>query len=200
MVKQRLFLIFSVLIFTAKAEAGIFDGPRMDFTKPEMDISLGYGVPYPIYNDLGNATGVHLGFLGPLQAKFEYQVTGYTGIGGVVNYFTATYNWNNGTKYNYSLNIVTLSVLFRINYHFIRTQKTDVYLGAALGFRESNWYYNSDDPSQPPKTKPEGTPYGAELTIGMRYFFAPWFGLYAEAGAAKSVVQAGLVFKFLKRK
>jgi hypothetical protein len=35
-----------------------------------------------------------------------------------------------------------------------------------------------------------------ELTIGARYFFTENIGLYAELGAAKTVVQGGLAVKF----
>jgi len=39
-------------------------------------------------------------------------------------------------------------------------------------------------------------PFGFEFTLGARYFFSNNIGVYAEVGAAKSVMQGGLVAKF----
>jgi len=194
--KKLLLSVSFILPCTRLCFGGIFDGPSLPFTKPEMVFSVGYGLPYPIYNTIGPVSGLSVGWLGPFQAKFEEQLTSYAGIGLCLNYFTSDFNWNNNTPYQFRLKIKTFSALVRANFHFIRTEKTDVYWGVGLGLRQNNWYFSSNDPASPSSVTPTEIPYGAEVTIGMRYYVTPQFAFYAEAGAAKSAVQAGLTAKF----
>ncbi|MEK6616065.1 MAG: hypothetical protein AABZ32_08145 [Bacteroidota bacterium] len=43
---------------------------------------------------------------------------------------------------------------------------------------------------------PGFSPFGFEMTIGVRYYFVDGFGVYTEMGIAKSIIQAGLVVAF----
>lgn len=126
----------------------------------------------------------------PLHAKFEYLILEKLGIGFNLNYLRIQRYHNNILHEN----IVKVSTIVRLNYHYYNTSKLDLYNGIGFGYRfmassntntnRNNLIFGYDD-----------FPYGFELTLGTRYYFTKSFGFFIELGIAKSIVQAGFTFK-----
>lgn len=136
---------------------------------------------------------------GPLYAKFEHAVRDNVGLGVSVAYAANQWEYQydvNGARYRETTKRSTYSVLARFNYHFGNSDKFDPYLGMGLGYRNAKWTVEDNGPESSGVELKSLMPFGMELTLGARYFFAPNFGLYAEVGAAKSVGQVGLAVKF----
>jgi len=178
------------------------------FKEGQHALSFGYGAgtligalnaTFDTYADLSTST------LGPLYGKYEYGITENIGLG--VNFAYGTNQWSyryssvdavgNPTTYTETTDRTHFSVLARINFHFGNEEKFDPYVGLGMGYRDATWSTNSQDPLGGSGVVFRGlVPLGLEMTIGARYFFSPNIGLYAEVGAAKSVVQGGLIVKF----
>jgi opacity protein-like surface antigen len=178
------------------------------FKEGQSALSFGYGVgsfigalnaSFESYADINTST------LGPIFFKYEYGITEELGLGVNVAYGTNSwqYRYNsldaNGADVTYTETTerVHYSVLARLNYHFGSEEKFDPYFGVGLGYRNAIWSTESTDPFGTSGVSLRGFfPLGMELTIGARYFFTENIGLYAELGAAKTVVQGGLAVKF----
>jgi opacity protein-like surface antigen len=172
------------------------------------NISVGYGIGTfigAIAKDYENEAGYKFTGTGPIYLKYEYGVSEKLGLGINLAYAgyefanTASYSndqgqeiiFNETTKYN------TFSILARLNVHFGDNDKFDPYWGVGLGYRNSNWSYESSDPNgQNDNDFNLNFPFGFETTLGARYFFIPSLGAYAEVGLAKSVFQVGLTGHF----
>ena len=145
--------------------------------------------------------------LGPIFAKVEYGVSDKVGIGINVAHrgLSATYKneyeetdeeGNTQTKTTTDkLTWNNTSVLARLNIHFAKSEKLDAYWGAGLGYRFGSFKIKSES-SDVNEDIPVVNPFGFETTIGVRYYFIPNLGVYAEAGIAKAPIQFGLSAAF----
>jgi opacity protein-like surface antigen len=142
---------------------------------------------------------------GPFYVKFEHALSDKVGLGLNVAYAGNEWSYKytgfdingNSAIYTETSKRTTYSVLARMNFHFGSSDKFDPYAGFGLGYRNANWTYETTDPDGSSGVEFKTLmPLGMEITIGARYYFTDNIGLYAEVGAAKSVVQAGLVAKF----
>lgn len=177
------------------------------FGQGTIAINLGYGWPnlakttLKLVDDEANykATGI-----GPIAFRFEYGLNDKIGLGVSVNYSDAGAEWtdtngNNGISYNYSVKRSTLSILPRFNIHFATSDKVDPYFGLAVGFRTTNWKFETNDPSADEAEYidiPNLVPVGFEAVVGVRVYFTENIGAYTEIGISKGVMQAGLALKF----
>ena len=144
--------------------------------------------------------------MGPIYAKFEHAVSDHLGIGASFAYATNEWSYRydsfdsdgDNVQYVGTNKRVTWSALVRLNWHFGDSDKFDPYAGFGLGYRNATWSYETTDPdgSESGVTFKTLMPLGMEITVGARYYFTESIGAYLEMGAAKSVVQAGLTFKF----
>jgi predicted porin len=138
--------------------------------------------------------------LGPIFGKFEYAVSDKIGIGLNVAHIgiNASYNVSDGDggNYQYKINWNNTSLLGRINLHFAKSEKLDAYWGAGLGYRFGSWKFEDNNPDSSNESIPSVVPFGFETTIGVRYYFIPNLGVYAEAGIAKAPIQFGLSAAF----
>ncbi len=178
------------------------------FPEGSNSISLGYGgvtMLASISKNFDTYADVKYTGMGPLYFKYEHAMTDHLGLG--VNVAYATNEWNykytgsdangNPATYSETTSRSTYSILARLNYHIGTNDKFDPYVGLGLGYRDATWNYDSTDPNGTSGVEISGlVPLGMELTLGMRYFFTDNIGLYAELGAAKSVLQGGLSVKF----
>lgn len=144
--------------------------------------------------------------IGPVNLKGEYAYSKFFGFGLSVNYVRANMIWEeyfygaNGSTININKNVLfyqSLSVLFRANFHFVRHRKVNMYCGTGLGYRYNEYFHRDAFGS---RKREESllleNPFAFELSLGMRYWLKPNWGLYVEAGATKSLIQAGIVGKF----
>ena len=187
------------------------DSKAQTFDENTNTISAGYGFvtllgtiseSFNSYNDLKYSS------LGPIYLKFEHAISDKVGMG--LNLAYATNKWEyrydesststNGTtttnQYTETTDRSTYSILVRMNFHFGESDKFDPYAGFGVGYRNAKWTEKSTSPNGTSGVELKtSVPFGFEMTIGARYYFAEHFGVYLETGLAKSVVQAGLVVK-----
>ncbi len=211
MKKTISFLIAFIIITasTAKAQSLAFD-------KGKTVVTMGYGVPnlarvglkiiygpYPEYKVTG---------FGPILVKGDYGVLKNLGVGAVIGYASSKITYsendyyydNNGYSqlytYQESIAWTSISVGAHANYHFVRKEKLDVYVGGGLGYTINNFVYSNNDPYYGTTRtyatyNPSSVFYAA--TIGLRYYFTPNIGIYAEGGIEKgALLQGGLALKF----
>lgn len=200
--------VLALLTFKSKAQDGAYD-------KGTTVITAGYGIP-EIYR-LG-LRAVYSGYnsvsvrgFGPILLKGDYGimkfnwghkvgagiVLGYSGTSVTYSYYeTNTYAYNalytEKNKYN------TFLIGARGTYHYFTTDKLDCYASIGLGFNINTYSYTTNNP--------RGVAYRSasnrsflynSFTAGIRYYFTPNIGVYAEAGwDASAPLQGGLAVKF----
>lgn len=172
------------------------------FPKGSNSISFGYGAGTFMgalsRNFDVNEDVVHRN-VGPIYLKFEHAMDDHIGLGLHVAYATNewTYNYQyDSTSYKGRSHRSTYSILARFNYHIGSDEKLDPYVGFGLGYRDAKWTIEDDGPEDSDVEIRSLFPFGMDMTFGLRYFFSPNIGLYAEVGASKSVVQGGITARF----
>lgn len=183
----------------ARAQAFIEDGNS---------IAIGYGgvtLLGSISQNFDEYGDVNYKGMGPIYFKYEHGMTDKIGLGINVAYAQNEWAYSYATTdangeavtYKEKTSRSAYSILARFNYHIGSDDKFDPYVGFGMGYRNATWKYDTTDPDGTTDVDISGLmPFGMELTIGARYFFSENIGLYAEVGAAKSVVQGGLAVKF----
>lgn len=172
------------------------------FTEGSNNVSIGYGgVTFlgAISRNFDSYTDVNYSGLGPIYFKYERGVSENIGLG--ISFAYATNEWVYKYQifdetYTETTNRSTYSILARFNYHIGDSEKFDPYIGFGLGYRDATWTSKSSGSTSSGVELKSVMPFGMDLTFGARYFFTDNIGLYAEVGAAKSVVQGGLALKF----
>ncbi len=171
------------------------------FQQGKTIISVGYGfgnLNRALFKTYESQGGYNYKGFGPIAGKFEYAVSDKIGIGLSVNHINAD------VKYNSSSNTETdqiawnnTSVLGRLNIHFSKSEKFDIFWGAGLGYRFGKWKFTyADNSNNIDESIPNVLPFGFETTFGVRYFFIENLGVYSEIGIAKAPLQFGLSAKF----
>lgn len=156
--------------------------------------------------------------LGPVFLKAEYALTKLIGLGINLGYLnvniseteqykwlvynsaTSTYeyqNYNDVIKYNYS----SFTAAARINFHYSKGEKLDAYSGVAVGYNYNvlTSVSSSDNPNANIRDPfvYVGIPFHFSISTGLRYYFTPNIGIYAELGFDKwSLIQGGAALKF----
>jgi opacity protein-like surface antigen len=192
--------IFSVGLFTNSQAQGFEQGKTF--------VSAGVGAPYLIgslFKAFESEDGYKTTIVYPIYLKGEIALSENIGFGinlayaGVdVNYSHTNYSSSSAltSTYKDNVNFKTFSVLARVNYHFIKENKLDPYIGVGLGYRWAHWQYSSTDPSYDFGSSKLYFPMGMDMTVGCRYMFSDMIGAYAEMGIAKSPFQFGATFRF----
>lgn len=163
-------------------------------------INLGFGFdPYYSYS---NFAGVRRGAVGPIVLGYEYIITDKLGIGrisagGIIgqSFYNERYT-SFQNDYHYRMN--RTAIIARAAYHFdLPVKGLDLYAGLGGGFYiqshvDRTTYFNGqEDVSKSVRVRG-----GHYIFGGVRYFFVPSFGVYAEFGHGFNAINGGLVFKF----
>lgn len=174
------------------------------FYQGSSTFTIGYGFPNigKSILKIGNSAGVtdsKITGVGPLHAKYEYAVSDKVGVGVSVGYvsFADEYTQNSGgPTYKYKDAITSLGILARFNYHFGGNDKVDPYVGIGAGYNNWSLKTTTNDPDGTGNSITIPIKVGFEGGVGVRYYFTPNIGAYAELGYGKSILQGGLAFKF----
>ena len=169
--------------------------------KGNIVFSAGLGFPniskvfFSIYSSY---LGYSISGQGPIHAKIEYFLADNLGLGLAVNYVSTSGSWiiSDGTdEYHESMDFTSTAFNIRFNWHFYQDNGFDIYLGGGLGYKKSNYKFQTEHPLGKYNGNIDGSPLGFELTIGGRYFINDYIGVYTELGIAKSIFQGGIVLK-----
>ena len=194
--KLKLFFFLVVASFWFKASLAQTKSARLN------SFSIGYG--------LGTWGGsvIIIGELepnytraitGPIYLKYEKAISGKIGFG--VNFSYADYEMGYSyydpypDYYSKSDTYSTFSVLARFNMYFPSSEGFEPYVGVGLGYRYAKMTYETGRGYLNSYTIID-SPMGFEASIGTRIYFTDNFGMYVEFGAAKSILQTGLTYKF----
>lgn len=139
-----------------------------------LHLGIGVGSPYAFSGSTSTIPPVHV--------SFEQGVTDKIGIGGILGYTSSKYEQNFiGTEYSW--NFTYLLVGARGSYHFLTTDKYDVYGGAMLGYNIASAKFESNNSAlESFITEPTvgGLAFGA--FAGGRYNFNEKVAAFGEIG------------------
>ncbi|MEY4141730.1 MAG: hypothetical protein RL110_1102 [Bacteroidota bacterium] len=178
-----------------------------------------------IYNQYdGNATNVQdyqvVGSMLSYGGRVEYMISDQVGIGADVNYEVSGYSFKfddyvydangnalqdvNGdyliTTYQTQYTAKKMRAMFRLNFHFVQSEKVDMYTAFAGGYRNVNRTSETN-----PTTSGYSDinlngaliPVAGRLAVGAKIYFTQNIGAHVELGAfGGGLLQAGLSVKF----
>lgn len=148
--------------------------------------------------------------------RLEYMIADNFGLGIDVNYVVSGSNYDiittdstyNSTTnsydvtthdYNWDYTAKKLRIMLRLNYHFVQTDKVDVYTGFAAGYKHVKRDWTIEDPNGSSDIfdlKKALIPISFKIALGTRYYFTNNIGAMVEIGlGGGTVMQAGLSFK-----
>ncbi|MFT4061367.1 MAG: hypothetical protein QM642_03310 [Edaphocola sp.] len=161
------------------------------YSKSTGILSLGLGFPNVsggYYYTSGISSAIPVPYV-----KYEHAIMDEVGIGGYAAAGFSQYKHGGYTDKIFALGIGALGY-----YHFnkwIPIRKLDVYAGAGIGVR--NLSYSYDDGYSGGRYNSSHFSIAPIFKAGARYYFAPSFGVYGEAGYdMMSAVNLGISFRF----
>jgi hypothetical protein len=170
-------------------------------------ITAGYGVgnlTKTVFKIYQSYEGFSTKFTGPFNLKYEYGISESWGMGLSLSYMSYNVGWG-GESYDFdndtTINIKegfkgsTIRAVAKFNYHFGGNENFDPYIGFGVGYAARSYKFYSNDPLAQ-ELSIKGIPIASEITLGMRYYFSPNVGIFAELGTGSAIFQFGLALKF----
>jgi outer membrane protein W len=143
---------------------------------------------------------------GPFFGKYEHTINPFIGVGLNISYIAATidydfketYTTDSVTLLSANMNYKSVSYLLRFNFHPLKENRIDPYLGFGIGYRDSKLSISTNDPLTKNHDLGIRLPFkfGFEATIGSNFMFSNNIGAYIEIGLSKAVLQFGFTAKF----
>lgn len=198
MKKIKISLIALLLVsgFVSNAQA---------FEQGRSYVSVSYGYQLVNFGKLFNAYDSYGDYkykqLGPIGFQYEYALSDKIGLGVSAGYTATNVTWsqtdaaNPDNNYFYKYKGSKITGNARLNVHMGEHDKLDPYFGFGLGFKSSTWKLDTNDDFFNGVTF-KGVPVSMEAKFGVRYFFVPALGAFAELGIGHGFANVGLVGKF----
>lgn len=207
MLKKTTLLVVALVVFATFSKAQIF---KLD----GLYVSGGYGFGASTTEDNSIGTSSTTNYssyqnyvVGPFALQAEYGISNKLGIAFHMSNMHAFENgsyeeqvWNPNTNSFDTKSVTfknakhTTGMSVRINNHFSKSEKLDVYWGVGLGQNKVRYNINSSGPHTS-RGLLNATPIFAELYVGGRTYFNEHWGAYAEVGFMKTFVIAGFVWR-----
>ena len=115
---------------------------------------------------------------------------GVLGVGGILAYQGASYEFGSGNKWKYT----DIVVMVRGSSHYPVTKEFDAYGGVGIGVRNSRASF--DGSGFAGFDSASATDVTSGLFVGGRYFFTESIGAFAELGYDQTYLKIGLSAKF----
>lgn len=138
--------------------------------------------------DLGGTYGGGLG----VGASYEVGIHDFISVGAQADFM----RWDRsfaGYKWGYNFFTAAARGSYHFGKHFIKVDNLDLYAGPALGFRASSY---SDNTGYSGYENNYGGGLFFGVFAGVRYYFKPNMGAFAEIGDNAAALKLGLAFKF----
>lgn len=196
----RLVLATASLISIQALTSNVYAAePAFDKGSSTIGLSAGFGVSYGYYGSYTSSPALALTFD---HGFFPEVGPGTIGIGGILGYKSATYDWGYG---GYKAKWTNVIVGVRGTYHLTilkdKNNKFDPYAGVTLGLRFNSytdsydeWYYQQYGIHY--KNDYSSTSLVSGVFVGAKYNFVPNFGAFAELGYDISFARIGIHFNF----
>jgi hypothetical protein len=175
--------------------------------KSTINIYYGYNVFTGIYKAVANsaAVGTTVKSVGPVGVVYEYLITDKIGLGGEFGYSKTTVSYNetttdymgNSSTYNYQWNFSTIRAMIRLNIHFVKSDKWDIYYLTSIGYRSTTFSFSTTEPNYTGSASfSSPIPFGVKPGLGFRYFFTENLGVNLEMAIGTPLAGGGLSLKF----
>lgn len=167
------------------------------FQKNDLVLSAGLGrtiFTIAVWDSYKTYPGFSSNFIQPITLKAEYAISNEIGLGLSSVYSSATCQWTDNS-YNYHPSYHKFSVTPRLNIHFLRKKMIDMYLGGGIGYKTGAYQWDTNDPNFIPPVSVSVIPISLEASLGLRAFFTPEFGGFAELGIGHGYFQFGFAYK-----
>lgn len=162
------------------------------------------------YANSGSELNLKASGIGPLGVRGEYLVTDKIGVGldfafsnskltyqeeGQV-YNSTTGNYDPIT-YDYNFKTSKIGVIATLNYHFLDSDKFDLYAVTGIGFASRKFVFDTTDPDYVAASIKSPIPIGSKIGVGMRYFFTDNIGAQLQAVVGQGgILNLGITAKF----
>jgi len=184
--KKKLLLVFVALIGLSSltfAQKAYQEGSNV------INAGIGLGATYW---GSGYSNGVSL------VGSYEHGVTDNISVGGILGYSGSSYSGtytSGGNTVSFKDKATGILIGARGSYHFLTTDQIDPYAGADLGYVITSYSSSSTNGATFSGSKGSGLGFG--IHGGVRYYFNPGIGAFAELGIGSFYILAlGVSFKF----
>ena len=133
----------------------------------------------------------NLGFMASMNySMFEtYEESQQDIFDGVTNQWTTN-------SYYYKTRVHKFRIAAGINFHLVRTERLDSYIGIMGGTKKAIGSYESNDPNSQGEIDIYMFPIAIRSHFGIRYFLTDYLALNAEVGMGGPLVSFGATYKF----
>jgi hypothetical protein len=138
-----------------------------------------------LINALGAGSGANTVILGPIGLRGEYMVSNVVGVGGDLQFNHYSISWSERTifgTYSYATKWTRIRIMGRMAFHFAVSSTIDPYVAVSAGLRIENFSVETNDPDGYDAAGVGGVGPAVRFALGMRYFFTPNIGAFAELG------------------
>ena len=185
------------LIFTLILGVISLSHQAQSFQKNDLVLSAGLGrtiFTTSAWDSYKTIPGFSSNFIQPITLKAEYAISNEIGLGLSSVYSSATAQWTD-SNFNYRSSYNKFSVTPRLNIHFLKKKVVDMYLGGGIGYKTGSYQFDTNDPNFIPSGSISVIPISLEASLGLRAFFTPEFGGFAELGIGHGYFQFGFAYK-----
>jgi hypothetical protein len=135
-----------------------------------------------------------------LVGSYEHGVTSNISVGGILGYSGSSYSGtytSGGNVYSFKDKATGVLIGARGSYHFLTTDVLDPYAGADLGYVVTSYSSTTNAPGGGTFGGSKGSGLGFGIHGGVRYYFNPGLGAFAELGIGSFyILGLGVSFKF----
>lgn len=196
MKKCSCLLILSIFLFTIQAKSQSFEkGSKVvelgyNFTAYATEVTVTSSISFSGFNFTNTSSETDGALNGIVPIRFEYGVSDNFGLGAELRFANYFIDEDDTTDFTENVKSVDFGIL--ANYHIIRSERNDMYIGLALGFSSVSWDYRGDytnfNVNNGDSYFAGGTAKGSGtyLTLGLndRIYFSDHIGMTVNLGYA----------------
>ncbi len=144
-----------------------------------------------------SGTGLTFGSEGPLGIRAEYLISDKVGFGIDLGMNSSSIYYSENT-YDYTFKTRKIGAMVTFNYHFVESDKFDVYFVTGAGYGNRTFKITSTEPEYTEPTMDFNlVPVSAKIGVGLRYFFTEQIGFNLGLGIGQGgLVNVGISAKF----
>ena len=185
---KRIALILAIVL------GGCLVAQGQQFEKSTGALNVGIGIGSGLYSGPNWKMTIP-----PISISYEHGITeklgiGYISVGGYVAISGAKQEWHDASYGDYGYKYTYIVVGPRAAYHFDLVDVLDLYAGVFVGAKIVSSKTFGDDMIL--TSKSQGTGVAHSEFVGIRYYFTPLVGVFAEVGYGVAYLTVGAAFKF----
>jgi hypothetical protein len=189
--KQIMFILSALLIFTATANAGLMDGPGNPYLS-NGDFVVGGKLAFVgVYgSNVGFILGGEYGFKEGFLSIPNFPTS--LGLGGSIGYSSYTQSFVTLGEYSYTNFLILVTGYYHV--HLLKNVPIDTYAMLNIGVNIASDSYEGNVAGAPKASSPHGgLTFGSG--IGARYYFTKNLAAVGELGFGMGVIRLGLDFR-----